>query len=276
VTEGTLGTAVSGGRPRHFVLVAAMCLVLGGLGGLVAASVTDPSGAGAAPVRFIPPEGQAFDFSLRDQDGKVAQLADARGEVVALSWMYTSCRDLCPAEATVMAEAMRQVGDGVRAYIVSVDPDGDTPERARAWLERRGWSDGSGRFLLGSREQLEPIWRAYAIAPLNATREEALAAAKAADEFRAMAAAQGQTRPRRRFEYTPPEREAAPAASDPFPSSEDLLYRGPPRHIAGLGFEHTAYVMLIDKQGNQRVGLPFEQLEAAELAADMRTLLKEP
>ncbi len=33
--------------------------------------------------------------------------------------------------------------------------------------------------------------------------------------------------------------------------------------------------MLIDKHGNQRVGLPFEQLDAASLAHDMRLLRDE-
>jgi protein SCO1/2 len=46
--------------------------------------------------------------------------------------------------------------------------------------------------------------------------------------------------------------------------------------VAGLDFEHSAYVMLIDKHGNQRVGLPFEQLTAANLAHDIRVLRGEP
>ena len=158
-----------------------MCVVLGGLGGVLAATTTRTE-----PVqsRFTPVREPAFDFSLRDQDGRPARLADARGSVIALTFIYTSCRDLCPAEGSDISTAIDMVGEGVVAYIVSVDPVGDTPRRAREWLERRGLS-GHGRYLVGARDALQPIWRHYGIAPINATRAEAVAAAEGADAFRA-------------------------------------------------------------------------------------------
>ena len=117
------------------------------------------------------------------------------------------------------------------------------------------------------------MWRAYGIAPVNATPEEAIAAAEATDKFLAMAA-KGPPRPRR--PYSPPERDAPAAAEDSYPDPADLSYRGRSRHEAGLDFEHSAYVMLIDKHGRQRVGIPFEQLDVAGLAADMEALRREP
>ena len=42
--------------------------------------------------------------------------------------------------------------------------------------------------------------------------------------------------------------------------------------MAGQDFEHSAYVLLIDPQGEQRVGFPFEQLDPALLARDIRLL----
>ena len=158
-----------------------MCLVLGALGGALAATTTRTE-----PVqsRFTPAREPAFDFSLRDQDGRPARLADARGSVIALTFIYTSCRDLCPAEGSDISTAIDMAGDGVVAYIVSVDPAGDTPKRAREWLERRSLT-GRGRYLLGARDTLQPVWRHYGIAPINATRAEAVAAAEGADAFRA-------------------------------------------------------------------------------------------
>ena len=52
-------------------------------------------------------------------------------------------------------------------------------------------------------------------------------------------------------------RDATPASEQPYPNPDDLSYRGRARHGAGLDFEHSAYVMLIDKHGRQRVGIPF-------------------
>jgi cytochrome oxidase Cu insertion factor (SCO1/SenC/PrrC family) len=197
--------------------------------------------------------------------------------------MYSSCRDLCPAQAAVIGDALKRLrGEPVQVYIVSVDPVGDTPERVRAWLQRRQFGPG-GHFLMGTRAQLTPVWRAYAIAPVNASPEDMQAAAEAADAFRAQRAAEearakseGKRVQRQRQPYVHPERDTQPAASDPYPDAGDLRYRGQPRHAAGLDFEHSAYVMLIDKNGNQRVGLPFEQLDAVGLARDMRVLASEP
>ncbi|MBE2319519.1 SCO family protein [Solirubrobacter sp. CPCC 204708] len=257
---------------RRLLLLALMCLVLGALGGAWAATATRTE---PVQTRFVPPREAAFDFTLRDQDGRPARLADARGRVVALTFIYASCRDLCPAEGNDVASAMDLVGgDDVVAYIVSVDPVGDTPERARAWIDRRGLG-GRGRYLLGTRDQLRPVWIHYGIAPMNATRAESIAAAARADAFRA---ANPPNRSRGGFRYEPPPQPAQPppGADDPYPDTADLAYRGRARHIAGWDFEHSAYVLLIDKRGEQRLGIPFESLDPRSLAQDLRALVAEP
>lgn len=81
------------------------------------------------------------------------------------------------------------------------------------------------------------MWAAYGIVPVNATDTEA-------------------------YEESP--------------DTRDLTYRGRARHAAGLDFEHSAYVLLIDKRGVQRLGIPFERLDAGALAQDLRVLRNEP
>jgi protein SCO1/2 len=44
----------------------------------------------------------------------------------------------------------------------------------------------------------------------------------------------------------------------------------------GAGFEHSAYVLLIDRRGRQRIGFPVEQLTPEGLAHDIRRLEAEP
>jgi acyl-CoA synthetase (AMP-forming)/AMP-acid ligase II len=44
---------------------------------------------------------------------------------------------------------------------------------------------------------------------------------------------------------------------------------------ASWDFEHSAYVLVIDKHGVQRVGIPFEQLTANRLAEDISVLSTE-
>jgi protein SCO1/2 len=255
---------------RRLALMAAMCLVLGVLGGVLAAGLKRPTPAAA---RFIPPALGGYDFKLRDETGHQRTLADARGNVVVLTFIYSTCRDLCPAEGNDISTALHALNSPqVQAYVISVDPVGDTPARANRWLARRGLT-GRGHFLLGSRTQLEPVWRHYAIAPINASRAERLAAAARSDEFAAMAA----KHPERfkQFSYTaPPQPTTASAGSqDEYPDAGDLAYRGRARHIAGWDFEHSAYVLLIDQRGEQRLGIPFEALSPESLVRDIRVLL---
>jgi protein SCO1/2 len=257
---------------RRFLLALAICAVLGGLGGLLLAELRS---APEARPRFLPPREVARDFRLLDQDGRATSLADARGDVVAMLFVYTTCWDLCPAEAATVMQAVREVGDGVTAYAISVDPVGDTPKRVDDWLQTRGWEDGAMRYLTGSRTQLAPVWAAYGIVPVNASTKEAYEAAEATDAFRAQAAEDGldlASRP-----YAHPQRPAPPpAALEENPDVRDLTYRGRARHAAGLDFEHSAYVLLVDKRGVQRLGIPFERLDADALAQDLRVLRDEP
>lgn len=256
---------------RPFLIALMIALVIGGLGGLLAAELQQGPQARA---RFIPPREQARDFRLRDEDGNWRTLEDARGDVVVLTFLYSGCWDLCPEQAADVMEAVREVGDGVTVYSVSVDPIGDTPRRVNDWLEVRDWQDEPMHWLIGSRRELSPVWRAYGIVPVNATDEDAAAAAKATDRFRAQAAAEGIDLASRPYEH--PERPPPAEASDPYPDSDRLEYRGRTRHAQGVLFEHSAYVMLIDKRGVQRLGIPYERLHSDSLAQDLRVLLDEP
>jgi cytochrome oxidase Cu insertion factor (SCO1/SenC/PrrC family) len=254
---------------RKLVAATLMCLVLGGLGGLLAAHAHQPE---RAATRFYPPREPARGFRLRDQDGHWTTIRQGRGKVIVLTFLYSTCRDLCPAQAADIIQAIGRLGDrasDVLVYGVSVDPVGDTPERARAFLKKYGVYGGPVHFLIGSRGALAPVWRTYGIAPINATPQEVQAAATAYDRL--------QRQPPTASEpYSPPERSAPPSADQPYPDPTDLKYRGRSRHRGGFDFEHSAYVMLIDKRGVQRVGIPFEQLTPDALADDLRLLVSEP
>jgi protein SCO1 len=262
------------GRSRVWparLLASALCLVLGALGGLVAATVRSDA---AVPVRFYPPPEQQADFRLRDQDGRLVRLQKLRGKVVVLTFLYSTCWDLCPAQALVIRDALRRAGHRkVEVLVVSVDAAGDTPARARRFIDMNLDFGGKVHFLLGKRRQLARVWRMYGIAPVDATDEEAAASAQATDEYLAMQDPADLAR--EDANYEPPERPVGAAARDEYPSTADLAYRGPPRHAHGEAYEHSAYVMLIDKHGRQRVGFPFEQLDARELAIDVRMLRRE-
>jgi len=150
----------------------------------------------------IPPK----DFTLRDQGGRAVSLRQYRGQVVVLTFLYSTCRDTCPVTATTIRGALDEVGHDVPALAVSVDPKNDTPGNAQSFLVKQRLSGGRMHFLMGSRAQLAPVWRDYGIQP------------------------------------------------------------------QGQGFEHSAYVLLIDKAGRQRVSFPVAELTDRALAHDIRRL----
>lgn len=119
------------------------------------------NGFAGATSPAIPP----LDFRLRDESGRTVSLADYRGQVTILTFMYSTCQDTCPVTATQIRLALDDLGHDVPALAVSVDPKGDTPDNVQAFLVKRGLSNGRMHFLTGTPSQLARIWDAYGIAP---------------------------------------------------------------------------------------------------------------
>ena len=162
-----------------------------------------PAGAFAGSIR--PPGAPAPAFRLRDQDGKPVSMAAYRGRTVVMTFVYSTCEDTCPAQIQSIRGALDRLGRDVPVLAVSVDPRNDTPARARRFLLEQHVT-GRVRFVLGSRDELAPVWRGYGIAP----------------------------------------------------------QRGE--------LDHSAYVVLVDREGLQRIGFPHSRLTPEDLEHDLRRL----
>jgi protein SCO1/2 len=111
----------------------------------------------------LTPPVAASDFRLTDQDGRTVSLSELRGKVVALTFLYAHCPDVCPLIAEQMRAAHRQLGATAReaAFVaVSVDPTGDTPTAIREFL-RQHRVEGVLTYLHGSFAELRPVWAHY-------------------------------------------------------------------------------------------------------------------
>lgn len=79
------------------------------------------------------------DFTLTDTDGEPFHFAeDTNGKLTLLYFGYTHCPDICPVHLAQIAEAfdqIPQVGAGAVVVFVSVDPERDTPEVIRSFLD---------------------------------------------------------------------------------------------------------------------------------------------
>ncbi len=139
-------------RPRCIIIL----IVLGGL--LIACS-REPAFRGTA----LDPPRKTLDFALRDQFGKQVRLSDLRGRVVVLTFLYTSCPDVCPlvtAKLRTVAELLASQASGVVFLAVTVDPERDTVERLYTYSQQQGMLD-RWRFLRGDVQELQPVWDYY-------------------------------------------------------------------------------------------------------------------
>jgi protein SCO1/2 len=154
-------------RVRLALMVFASLAILaaGGVILLARPAKAPPLGVGGFAGALSPPDVPPQDFTLRDEDGRRVSLRDYRGQVVVLTFMYSTCQDTCPVTATTIRGALDDLGHDVPTLAVSVDPAHDTPDSAEAFLVKRGLSGGRMHFLLGTRAQLAPIWHAYGIQP---------------------------------------------------------------------------------------------------------------
>jgi protein SCO1/2 len=117
------------------------------------------------------PEGvRAPAFDLTDEQGERVAMSEFRGRPVIVTFLYTNCDDTCPPAAQQVKGALNELGEDVPALAVAVDPARDTPASARAFLSDQRML-GRMRFVLGTRAELAPVWRGYAIRPQEADAE---------------------------------------------------------------------------------------------------------
>lgn len=120
----------------------------------------------------LPTIGAAPDFALISQDGAEVTLAALRGKVVALTFIYASCPDVCPMLTDKLARVQDALGSdfGSKIAFVSIttDPERDTPEVLKGYAEAfkanfAGWS-----FLTGKRAAVLDVAHRYGVAVAKA------------------------------------------------------------------------------------------------------------
>ena len=113
------------------------------------------------------PARDAPDFALHDQAGRSVSLDTYDGDVTVVTFLYTYCPDVCPAVTSHLRDAQRLLGEDaarVDFVAISVDPERDTAERAREYLDAWGL-DERWAFLVGTEEDLSGVWRGYFVDP---------------------------------------------------------------------------------------------------------------
>ena len=111
-----------------------------------------PAGRDRAGLRAARPGRQAGD------DGRVP------GRPVAVTFVYSTCEDTCPALVDQVRGALDDTGADVPLLAVSVDPANDTPARARRFLNERRMT-GPRALPARRRARAAPVWKGYGVQP---------------------------------------------------------------------------------------------------------------
>jgi protein SCO1 len=115
----------------------------------------------------LPVIGPAPPFILTSQDNKPVSLADFHGKVVAVTFIYTGCPDICP----LLTQKMVEVQDALGAVFgrkvmfasISLDPERDTPEVLKDYAQFWGAKPEGWSFLTGSVEAVRDVTRRYGV-----------------------------------------------------------------------------------------------------------------
>lgn len=110
--------------------------------------------------------GPAADFTLTKQDGARIGLADLRGKVVVVTFIYASCVDTCPlltAKLVGIQERLGSEAGRTRFVAITVDPQRDTPEVLRRYADGHGAKAPGWIFLTGSAAEIHEVARRYGV-----------------------------------------------------------------------------------------------------------------
>src|SRR5262245_2717956 len=97
------------------------------------------------------------DVNLVNQEGQPVRFRSdlVKGKIVAVNFIFTSCKGICPPMSANFAKLQERlddrVGNGVELISVSVDPQTDAPQRRDTW--RKSFGGGRGWTLVTGKKQ---------------------------------------------------------------------------------------------------------------------------
>jgi cytochrome oxidase Cu insertion factor (SCO1/SenC/PrrC family) len=126
-----------------------------------------PNEAALSVAPSLPVIKPAPDFTLLNTVNQPVHLSDLRGQVVLLSFIYTSCTSACPLLTSRMSALWARLKrDGtaarqVRFLSITVDPARDSAAALEGYAKRFKADPARWSFLREERQKLQPVLAAY-------------------------------------------------------------------------------------------------------------------
>jgi cytochrome oxidase Cu insertion factor (SCO1/SenC/PrrC family) len=113
-----------------------------------------------------PPGIMLGQFELREYTGVRVSREDLEGKVVLLTFLESKCMEACPIIASQVARTIERLPPEERRQVVAIaistHPTDDTPASVGAFL-RKQRAEGKLRYLVGSEQELRPVWRRFGV-----------------------------------------------------------------------------------------------------------------
>jgi protein SCO1/2 len=121
----------------------------------------------ASQDQSLPKIAPAPGFTLTSQDGAQISLANLRGKVVAVTFIFTRCTATCPVLTPMMSLVQDRIGRDFGSKIVfasiTVDPEHDTPEMLKLYAQMYGADVAGWSFLTGPPPVVADLTRRYGV-----------------------------------------------------------------------------------------------------------------
>jgi protein SCO1/2 len=107
------------------------------------------------------------DFTLTDQDNRRFRFSSTGGKLVLVTFVFTTCPDICPLFTAKFAMIQRKLAEQKRAehrlLVITTDPERDTPAALKAYAKGFNVDFNHWSFLTGSKEELAKVWQAFGV-----------------------------------------------------------------------------------------------------------------
>jgi protein SCO1 len=146
-----------------------LTLVVLALATLASLTLVTPRGAPqhTSQESLLPKIAPAPEFALTSQDGTRVTLADFRGKVVAVTFIFTLCTATCPVLTPMMSSVQDRLGHDFGTKIafasITIDPERDTPEVLKMYAQAFGANLAGWSFLTGNPDAIQDVMRRYGV-----------------------------------------------------------------------------------------------------------------
>ena len=121
----------------------------------------------ADSLSLLPRIGPAPSFMLTTQDNAQLKLTDLRGKVVAVTFIFTTCKDTCPVLTAKLVGVQRKlaadVSPNVAFVAISLTPKHDTPDVLKAYADAHNADLSRWSFLTGDAKQIQALAKQYGV-----------------------------------------------------------------------------------------------------------------